>query len=56
MIRGHELKWGNPRGRGCAGWRGIKGIKWDNWNSIINKIYLQKKDSVVPVEDRYVNQ
>ena len=28
---------GNVGGRGCAGWRGVKGGKWDNCNSIINK-------------------
>ena len=28
-------------GRGCAGRRGIKGGKWDNCNSIINKIHLK---------------
>ena len=38
----HELKGENAGGRGCAGWRGIKGRgKWDNYNSIINKIYLK---------------
>ena len=37
MTHGHELKVGNEAGRGCAGWRGIKGRKWDNCNSIINK-------------------
>ena len=31
-------------GRGGAGWRGIKGGKWDNVNSIINKIYLKMID------------
>ena len=30
-------------GRGCAGWRGVKGGKWDNCNSIINKIYFKKE-------------
>ena len=29
-------------GRGCAGWSGVKGGKWDNCNSIINKIYFKK--------------
>ena len=43
MTHGHELKWGNGGGRGCAGWRRIKGRKWDNCNSIINKIYFFKK-------------
>ena len=41
MTHGHELKGGNVAGRGCAGWRGIKGEKWDNCNSIINKIILK---------------
>ena len=35
MTHEYELKGGN------AGWRGIKGGKWDNCNSIINKIYLK---------------
>ena len=26
----------------CAGQKGVKGGKWDNCNSIINKIYLKK--------------
>ena len=45
-THGHELRGvGNAGGRGSAGWwgsgqRGIKGEKWDNCNSIINKIYL----------------
>ena len=30
-------------GRGCTGQRGIKGGKWDNCNSIINKIYFKKE-------------
>ena len=30
MTHGHELKGGNVGGRGCAGWRGIEGRKWDN--------------------------
>ena len=25
MTHGHELKGGNVGGRGCTGWRGIKG-------------------------------
>ena len=27
-------------GTGCAGQSGVKGGKWDNCNSIINKIFL----------------
>ena len=41
-THGHELRWGNMGGRGFTGQRGIKGGKWDNCNSIINKIYLKK--------------
>ena len=33
---------GNVGGRRCAGQRGVKGGKWDNCNSIINK-YIKKK-------------
>ena len=44
MTHGHELKGVNVGGRGCAGWRGIKGGKWDNCNSIISKIYFLKKE------------
>ena len=32
---------GNVGGRGWAGGNGVKGGKWDNCNSIINK-YIQK--------------
>ena len=42
MTHGHELKGGNVGGRGCAGQKGVKGRKWDNCNSKINKIYLKK--------------
>ena len=47
MTHGHALKAGNAGGRGCAGWRGIKGGKWDNCNSIINKIYLKNKIIII---------
>ena len=40
MTHKHELKEGNVGGRGCAGQRGITGGKWDNCNSIINKIFF----------------
>ena len=43
MTHGHELKGGNVGGRGCAGQRGVKGGKWDNCNSMINKIHLKKE-------------
>ena len=42
-THGHELKRGTVGGRGCTGQRGIKGGKWDNCNSIINKIYFKKE-------------
>ena len=42
ITHGHELSWGFDGGM-VGGWRGIKGrIKWDNSNSIINKIYFLK--------------
>ena len=42
-THGNELRGrGNAGGREYAGRRGIKGRKWDNCNSIINKIYLKK--------------
>ena len=42
MTHGHELSWGNDGGRAGTGQRGIKGRKkWDNCNSLINKIYLK---------------
>ena len=35
-------------GRGWAGRRGMKGGKWDNCNSIINKIYfLKNKNKII---------
>ena len=42
MAHRHELKGGNDGGKVYAGQRGIKGVKWDNYNSIINKIYFKK--------------
>ena len=40
MTYGHELREGeNVGGREGAGQRGIEGEKWDNCNSMINKIY-----------------
>ena len=41
-THGHEVRWGNDGGKVGAGQRGIKGGKWDNCNSIINKIYFKK--------------
>ena len=37
MTHGHELQGGNVGEREWAGWSGVKGGKWDNCNSIINK-------------------
>ena len=45
MTHGHEIKRGNADVRGCAGWRGIKGRKWDNCNNIINKIYFKNRNN-----------
>ena len=39
MTHGPELRWGNDGGKGSTRQREIKGEKWDNCNSIINKIY-----------------
>ena len=45
MTHGRELRWwGGCRRKGSAGWRGIKGGKWDSCNSIINTIYLKGND------------
>ena len=46
-IHGHELKVENAGGRGCAWWTGLKGGKWDNCTSIINKIYLRKNSKTL---------
>ena len=47
ITHGHELRWGNAGGRGDTGWKGIKGRKqWDNYNGIINKIYLKKRKEI----------
>ena len=44
MTHGHELRGGRNAGeRGRAGRRGIKEEKWDNCNSIINKIHLKNE-------------
>ena len=41
-THGHEVMEGDVGVRWYAGWRGIKGRKkWDNCNSIINKIYFK---------------
>ena len=44
---GHELRWrGSLEGRGELGRGGQRGEKWDNSNSIINKIHFIKKNVV----------
>ena len=43
MTHRHELRGQGLWVRECAGQRGIKGRKWENCNSIINKIYIFKK-------------
>ena len=44
MTHGHELRLGNDGGRRGAEQREIKRRKkWDNCNSIINKIYLKNE-------------
>ena len=45
MTHGHELRWGGTAGgNGSTRWRRDKGRKkWDNGNSIINKMYLTKR-------------
>ena len=44
MTHGHELSGRNVGGKEGGWQRGIKGRKkWDNCNSIINKIYLKNK-------------
>ena len=40
-THGHALRGMNASRRGMGGWRGINGGKWDNCNSIINKIHLK---------------
>ena len=52
MTHGHELLGGNVGGRGWAGWSGVRGWKWDNCNSIINKyifkkyLYLERRKNI----------
>ena len=48
MTHGHELR-GEGWKEGVTGQKRIKGReKWDNCNSIINKIYLKIKKRVLP--------
>ena len=46
MTHGHELSRGNAGGRGCRA-EGNKGGEYDNCNSIINKIYILKRITVL---------
>ena len=46
MTHGHELWGGNVGGRGWVGWSGVKGGKWDNCNSIINKYLFFKENDL----------
>ena len=39
MTHRYELRGGDMNWRGVAGQRGIKEGKWDNCNSIVNKLY-----------------
>ena len=43
VTHGHELKGGGCGREGVRRVEGIKGVKWDNYNSIINEIYLKKQ-------------
>ena len=45
MTHGHGLR-GDADGSRGAGWRGIKGRKWDSCNSIIIK-YIKNKNRYV---------
>ena len=42
MTHGHEQHCGDCLREWGTGWRGAKGENWDNYNSIINKIYVKK--------------
>ena len=43
MTHRRELRQRNDGGVEGTGWRGVKGRKqWNNYNSIINKIYFRK--------------
>ena len=43
MTHGHELRWGNDGRRGVYMEENEGEKKWDNCNSIINKIYFKKE-------------
>ena len=45
-THGYELRGKGTLEERGAGWRGIKGKKWDNHNSVINKIYLKIKNKI----------
>ena len=44
---------GDVGGRACARWSGVKGGKWDNHNSIINK-YILKIWVLIPIMSHYM--
>ena len=51
-THGHELRQENAGAGHSAGQSGIKGRKkWDNCNSIINKIYLKKRKKIKVTTD-----
>ena len=52
----HEVRWENVGGRGCAGWKGIKGGKWTNCDSIINKIYLKRTSCYISIKKYSFNK
>ena len=48
-THGHELREELLEERGVPGGRGHRGESWDNFNSIINKIYFKKPRKVTLV-------
>ena len=55
MTHGYELSGGNVGRTGWAGWSGVKGRKWDNCNSIINK-YIFKNCQGRPFKQSSLRQ
>ena len=47
MTHGHELRWGMLEGMGDRAERDKGEKKWDNCNSIINKIYFKKNLKII---------
>ena len=50
-THGHELRGRIAGGNGGTRWRGTREEKWDNSNSIVNKIYLKIDDCFVSFVD-----